>query len=104
MRPGLTWPVVWKALTTKEVVTPELVVIETGDTENEVVAVIASLLVAMRVTDPVKPLAGVMVKVIPVEVPPGATETAVADPVHGPKEKSGFFAETMSTDASDPFG
>jgi hypothetical protein len=95
--------VVWKALTTKEVV-PAADVIETGDTEKEVVAIIPSLLVAVRVTGPVKPLAGVMVKVMPAEVPPGATVTAVADPVHGPREKSGLVAETMSTDASGPFG
>ena len=104
MRPGLTCVVVWKALTTNEVVTPEAVVIETGDTENEVVPVIPSLLVAVRVTEPVKPLAGVTVKVMPADVPPGATVTAVVDPVHGPREKSGLVAETMSTDASVPFG
>jgi hypothetical protein len=96
--------VVWKAFTTKEVVTaPD--VIETGETgEKEVVAAIPSLFVAMRLTEPVNPLAGVIVKVMPVAVAPGCTVTAVADPVHGPREKSGFLLETMSSDASWPFG
>jgi hypothetical protein len=92
------------ARTTKDVVTPAEEVMLTGETEKDGVAVIPSLLVAVRVTEPVKPLVGVIVRVMPVEVAPGCTVTAVVAPVHGVREKSAEVEETMSTDASGPFG
>ena len=80
----------------KEVVTPVAEVMLTGVTENEGVKAPRLLLTAVRVTAPVNPLAGVMVKVMPVEVAPEATVTA---PVQGVREKSFWVAETKSTDA-----
>lgn len=89
-----------KAWTTKEVATPaELMV--TGETENEVVALAESLLVAVRVTAPVNPLTGLIVKVTPGAVAPGKT---VVVPTQGVIEKSGFVADTISTEARDPLG
>ena len=90
-----------EATTTKEEETPAEVVILTGVTVKDGVAVMPSLLAMVRLTAPVKPLNGVTVKAMPVEVAPGATVTA---PVQGVREKSGFEVETKSTDASDPLG
>ena len=59
----------------------------TGDELKDVVAVIPSLLVAVKLTVPVKPPAGVIVKLIPDEVAPDCTVTDVAVPVHGVKPK-----------------
>jgi hypothetical protein len=91
---------VTKAVTTNEVVTAPLVeVMEIGVTVKEVVALMTLLGLAIRLTDPVNPLTGVMVKVIPEEVPPGR---ALVDAVQGPTEKSGWVVETMSTEANVP--
>ena len=95
-----------EATTTNEVVTPAEVVIETGDTEKLGVATIPSLFVAVRLTEPVNPLTGVMVKVTPAAVAPGCT-VVVAPQVAGAKEKSGLpevVEETISTEAIGPFG
>jgi hypothetical protein len=96
---------VTKAVTTNEVVTAPLVeVMEIGVTVKEVVALMTLLGLAIRLTDPVNPLTGVMVKVIPEEVPPGR---ALVDAVQGLGAgavivKSGCVVETMSTDARAP--
>jgi hypothetical protein len=79
-------------------------VIETVAGENDGVAAIPSLFVTIRLTVPEKPFAGVIVKVIPLDVAPEATVSEVAEPVHGPSEKSAFVLETMSTEAIGPFG
>jgi hypothetical protein len=93
--------VVWEALTTKEVVrAPEAMLTVAG--LKDVVAVIPSLLVAVKVMVPVKPPEGVTVKVTPLEVAPDVTVTDVAVPVHGVKPKS--LPETMSTEAIEPLG
>jgi hypothetical protein len=92
------------AFTTKEVVVADDEVIETDAGVKLGVAAIPSLLVTIKFTVPVNPFAGVMVKVTPLEVPPGATVSAVAVPVHGPNEKSPLVAETISTEAIGPFG
>jgi hypothetical protein len=98
--------VVVEAVMTNEVVTPlaELTVI--GVTVKLVVTFATSLLVATRLTEPINPLTGVTVKVIPVATAPGATLTA---PVQGllpvaVNEKSGFELETKSTEARVPLG
>ena len=78
----------------------------TGDTEKLGVATIPSLLVNVRLTGPVNPLADVIVKVTPVAVAPGCT-VVVAPQVAGANEKSGLpedADETISTEAIDPFG
>jgi hypothetical protein len=88
------------------VVTPVEEVIVTGDTEKLGVATIPSLLVAVRLIEPVNPLTGVIVKMTPEAVAPGCT-VVDAPQVAGAKEKSGLpeeADETMSTDASGPFG
>jgi hypothetical protein len=93
---GVKCAVVWEALTMNEVVTPVAEVMLTGVTENEGVKAPRLLLTAVRVTAPVNPLTGVMVKVTPVEVEPEAT---VMLPVQGVMEKSFWVAETKSTEA-----
>ena len=62
---GLSWAVVVgvDAVKTKEVVTPVVELTVTGDTVKAVVAPARLLLVAVKFTAPVNPLAGVMVKV-----------------------------------------
>ena len=90
---------VTKAFMTKEVVAPAVELITTGVTVKEVVALIGLLGVAIRLTDPVNPLTGVMVKVVPEEAPPG---TAVVDAVQGVREKSFCEEETISTEARVP--
>src|ERR1700721_3538211 len=67
--------VVVKAEMTNEGVTPlsELIVI--GVTVKLVVTLARSVLVATRLTEPVNPLTGVTVKVIPEATNPGATPT-----------------------------
>ena len=87
------------AVMTKEVVTPAVELITTGVTVKEVVALIGLLGVAIRLIDPVNPLTGVRVKVVPGETPPGS---AVVDAVQGVREKSFCVLETMSTEASVP--
>jgi hypothetical protein len=90
-------------VTTNEVVTPAEVVILTGDTEKLVVAAIPSALVTVRLTCPVNPLKGVIVKVCPAAVAPACT-VAFAPQVGAEMEKSGIVLETTSTDAIAPFG
>jgi hypothetical protein len=98
--------VVVKAEMTNEVVTPLAELIVIGVTVKLVVTLARSLLVAVTLTEPVNPLTGVTVKVIPVATAPGATLTA---PVQGlvpaaVNEKSGFELETKSTEARVPLG
>ena len=87
--------------------TPEAVVILTGETLKLVVAAIPSWFVAVRLTVPWNPLNGVITNVIPEAVAPGRT---VAVAPHGlvdellVMEKSGFVPETMSTEANAPLG
>jgi hypothetical protein len=91
-------------VTTNEVVTPAEVVRLTGDTEKVGVAAIPSALVKVKLTIPLNPLTGVIVKVTPEAVAPGCT-VVIAPQVAGAKEKSGLpEEETISTDAIGPFG
>jgi hypothetical protein len=60
---------------------------------NKKPAVTESVVVAVKVTVPVKPLTGATVKTIPGAEPP---ETADALAVHGVKRKSGAVPETTS--------
>jgi hypothetical protein len=97
----LSWAVVVgaDAVKTKEVVTPVAELTVTGETVKAVVAPARLLLVAIKFTAPVNPLAGVIVKVTPVPTAPDCTVTA---PLQGVSEKSGFVVETKSTEARVP--
>jgi len=92
-----------KAWTTKELV-PAAVVMFTDVGVKAEVEIMLSLLTALKVTEPVKPLTGVMVKVSPDEVAPGSTDTPAFAFTQGVMTKSALLPETKSTDAYDPFG
>ena len=97
---SLCWPVavvelVTKACSTRLVVALPVELIVTVAGVNEKLDVTEAVVVAVKVTVPVKPLTGATVKTIPGAEPP---ETADALAVHGVKRKSGAVPETTSVE------